>query len=253
MRATVNAKEGNELIKVRQPQRLRHSIDAVKELILAQGLKPGDPMPTEAQLAELLDVSRANLREAIRTLATLDIIEVRHGTGMFVGQMSLRPLVEGLTFKGVVLPGKDFETLRQVVEVRLSLDLAMAPSVVERLAGQEAPELSHVCSEMAALTERGEQFAREDREFHLTIASLTGNELYGQLVAAFWDVYTVVGPRLGVPTPRDLDDTVRAHKDMLDAATSGDLESYAEAVRAHYAPLLRVLDSTTGGVDPTAN
>ncbi len=221
--------------KAREPQRLRQSIDAVKELIIARDLKPGDPMPTEAQLAELLDVSRANLREAIRTLATLDIIEVRHGTGMFVGQMSLRPLVEGLTFKGVVLPGRDFETLRQVVEVRQALDGAIAPSVVERLAGQEAPELSHVCSEMAALTERGEQFAREDREFHLTIASLTGNELYGQLVAAFWDVYTMVAPRLGVATPRDLADTVRAHQDMLDAAIAGDLEGYRAAIGAHYA------------------
>ena len=109
----------------RAPQRLRQTIDAIKELILEQGLKPGDAMPTEAHLADLLGVSRANLREAIRTLATLDIIEVHHGTGMFVGPMSLRPLVEGLTFKGVVLPGRDFETLRQVVEVRQALDLAI--------------------------------------------------------------------------------------------------------------------------------
>ncbi len=234
------------MTKVREPQRLRASIDAVKELIISKGLKPGDPMPTEIQLAELLDVSRANLREAIRTLATLDIIEVRHGTGMFVGEMSLRPLVEGLTFKGVVLPGKDFETLRQVVEVRLALDLAIAPQVVEQLEGRETPELSDVCVEMANRGERGENFASEDREFHLTIAGLIGNELYGQLVAAFWDVYTLVGPRLGVPTPRDMADTVRAHQDMLDAAKSGDLEAYRDAVQAHYAPLLRVLDSTTG-------
>lgn len=242
------------MIKVREPQRLRQSIDAVKELILTHGLKPGDAMPTEAQLAEQLDVSRANLREAIRTLATLDIIEVRHGTGMFVGQMSLRPLVEGLTFKGVVLPGRDFETLRQVVEVRLALDVAMSPIVVERLSGRDVPGLTHLCTAMAERAGRGEQFAEEDREFHLTLASLVGNELYGQLVAAFWDVYTVVGPRLGVSTPRDLDDTVRAHQDMLDAAVANDADAYAEAVRAHYAPLLRVLESTrSGGTDSPAD
>lgn len=232
------------MARIREPLRLRQSIDAVKELIISRGLKPGDPLPTEAQLAELLDVSRANLREAIRTLATLDIIEVRHGTGMFVGEMSLRPLVEGLTFKGVVLPGRDFETLRHVVEVRLALDLAIAPQVVAHLTGQEASELSTVCREMAIKGERKENFATEDREFHLQIASLIGNELYRQLVAAFWDVYTLVGPRLGVPTPRDMDDTVRAHQDMLDAARAGNLEAYREAVEAHYAPLLRVLDST---------
>lgn len=227
--------------KVRQPPRLRASIDAVKDLILAKGLKPGDPMPTEGQLAELLDVSRANLREAIRTLATLDIIEVRHGTGMFVGEMSLRPLVEGLTFKGVILPGKDFETLHNVVEVRLALDLAIAPQVVTSLSGQSSPELSATCNEMADLAERGASFASQDRDFHLRIAGLVGNELYGQLVAAFWDVYTMVGPRLGAPTPRDLSDTVHAHQEMLTAAQAGDLDAYRQAVAAHYAPLLRVL------------
>jgi DNA-binding GntR family transcriptional regulator len=49
---------------------------------------------------------------------------------------------------------------------------------------------------------------------------------------------------LGVATPRDLADTVRAHRDMLDAAIAGDLERYRAAVEAHYAPLLRVLDAT---------
>ena len=113
----------------REPQRLRQTIQAVKEHILTQGLKPGDPMPTEVQLVEELGVSRSNLREAVRTLVALDILEVRHGTGTFVGQMSMRPLVEGLTFKGVVLPGDDFKTLRQIVEVRQALDLALAPEI----------------------------------------------------------------------------------------------------------------------------
>lgn len=235
------------MAKSREPQRLRQSIDAVKELIITKGLKPGDPMPTEAQLAELLDVSRANLREAIRTLATLDIIEVRHGTGMFVGQMSLSPLVDGLTFKGVVLAGQDFETLRQVVEVRQALDGAIAPTVVERLAGSTEPELDRLCTEMAIRADRQEAFAAEDRAFHAQIASLVENELYRQLVAAFWDIHTMVAPRLGVATPRDLAETVQAHRDMLDCAIAGDLDGYQAAVVAHYAPLLRVLESTRSG------
>lgn len=227
----------------REPQRLRQTIDAVKEHILREKLQPGDPMPTEAQLIETLGVSRSNLREAIRTLGTLDIIEVRHGTGMFVGQMSLRPLVEGLAFKGVVLPGQDFETLRQVVEVRKALDLALAPSIVERMKGREAPRLYELCDEMATRDGRGESFAAADREFHETLAAELSNELYAQLVGAFWDVHTLVGPRLGVPTPKDREETVHAHRTMMDAAVAGDLDAYRAAVDTHYAPLLRVLDS----------
>ena len=128
------------MTKHREPLRLRQTIQAMKELIIARGLRPGDPMPTEAELSELLEVSRGNLREAIRTLVTLDILEVRHGTGTFVGQLSLRPLVEGLTFRSVLLPGDDFEILRQVVEVRVALDLALARGVVEQLAGRSEPD-----------------------------------------------------------------------------------------------------------------
>lgn len=236
--------------KTREPQRLRQSIDAVKDLIIEQGLKPGDPMPTEAQLAELLDVSRANLREAIRTLATLDIVDVRHGTGMFVGQMSLRPLVEGLALKGQVVTGDNYTTLRQVVEVRKALDIAMSRAVIEGLKSADSSELERLCTEMAAHEARHELFATEDREFHLQLATLVGNELYRQLVIAFWDVYTTVAPKLGVPTPADLDDTVRSHRDMLNAARDGDVAGYVAAVEMHYSPLLRVLDVTEAAERP---
>lgn len=127
------------MAKEREPLRLRQTIHALKDLLLTEGLRPGDPLPTETALMEHLGVSRSSLREAIRTLVTLDILEVRHGTGTFVGQLSLRPLVEGLTFKGVLLPGDDFESLRQVVEVRIALDLALAPGIVDRLARRALP------------------------------------------------------------------------------------------------------------------
>lgn len=231
-----------------EPQRLRQTIQAVKEHILRERLKPGDPMPTEVQLIDSLGVSRSNLREAIRTLVTLDIIEVRHGTGMFVGQMSLRPLVEGLAFKGVVLPGEDFETLRQIVEVRMGLDHSLAPGIVARMKGQPTPRLEGLCEEMVAKNDAGQSFGAEDRSFHLLLAEVLSNDLYAQLVAAFWDVHTLIGPRLGVPTPQDLNETVQAHHDMIDAAVAGDLDAYHVAVDQHYAPLLRVLDSSKKAV-----
>lgn len=227
------------------PRRLRETADALKDLILERGLRPGNPLPTELELVELLEVSRSNLREAVRSLIAIDILEIRHGTGTFIGEMSLRPLVNGLAFKGVLMPGDDFETLRQVIEIRTALDLGLAPSIVERLEGDDAPTLHQLIDDMAARAERNENFADLDRAFHLALAEPIGNELYGQLVGAFWDIYTIVSPRLGLPTPRDLADTVAAHRAMLDAAVAGDLNAYHGAIDEHYAPLLRVLQRST--------
>jgi DNA-binding FadR family transcriptional regulator len=235
----------------REPQRLRQTIQAVKELILNRGLRPGDPLPTESELTDLLEVSRANLREAIRTLVTLDILEVRHGTGTFVGQLSLRPLVEGLTFKGILLPGNDSETLREVVEVRVALDLALAPAMVARLTGEDVPELRVHCDEMDAALSDSKRFGAADRAFHLELAERFGNELYGQLVAAFWDVHTIVAPKLGVPSSRDISETAQAHRALLDAAVRGDLDGYLAAVHDHYRPLLRSLESSATGAPRT--
>ena len=210
--------------KQREPLRLRQSIQAIKDLILARELRPGDPLPTEADLMTLLDVSRSSLREAIRTLVTLDILEVRHGTG-------------------VLLAGDDFQTLRQVVEVRVALDLALAPGIVERLSGEPAEELLALCDEMDEASARNQDFASIDRAFHLGLAERTDNQLYCELVTAFWDVHTQVAPRLGVPSPRDLTETALAHRAMLETAMSGDLEAYRAAVQNHYGPLMRALNA----------
>ncbi|CAN5350870.1 hypothetical protein BH11ACT1_BH11ACT1_01560 [soil metagenome] len=110
--------------------------DQIKNLILLGRLRPGDPLPTETELSASLGVSRSSVREAIRTPVALDIVEVRHGRGTFVGQLSLAPLVEGLVFRGVLSPGDNLSSLREVVEVRIGLDLAMSDRIVDALVGQ---------------------------------------------------------------------------------------------------------------------
>lgn len=218
------------------------TVSAIKELILARGLHPGDPMPTEAELVEELGVSRSSIREAVRTLVALDILEVRHGTGTFVGQLSLRPLVEGMVFRGVLLPGDENAMLREIVEVRTGLDLSLAPLMVERLAGgTDTDDLRACVEEMKAKASRNEPFPHEDRQFHLLLAQKWGNGLYGQLVAAFWDIHMRVGPSLGAAPQRELTATAAAHERMLDAAVAGDLTAYRDAVAAHYEPIRRLL------------
>lgn len=220
------------------------TLTAIKDLILNRGLRPGDPMPTENELAELTGSSRPAVREAVRTLVALDILDVRHGTGTFVGQMSLRPLVEGLVFRGVLMPGNDFEALREVVEVRTVLDMSLASQVVSKLAGQDAADLRALVDDMRAAADRGAVAPEADRAFHEGLAVRLGNQLYRQLVGAFWDVHATVQPHLGLPTPQDLLDTAAAHGALVDAAVAGDLPAYEKAVHEHYAPLLRVLEKS---------
>lgn len=217
----------------------------IKEYILVNGLHPGDLLPTETELCELLGVSRSSVREAVRTLSTLGIVEVRHGHGTFVGEMSLAALVETLVFRGVLQPGDDLRALREIVEIRQALDLAMADRVAEAVAGTHDPQLWELVSLMKEANDRGETFAQQDRVFHTTLLAATDNSIIGPLVGAFWDVHTAVMPKLGVTLPDDLEVTANAHGEMLRAAEAGDVAGYQEAVRRHYAPLMRALDRSS--------
>lgn len=215
----------------------------IKELVLHQGLLPGDPLPTETELCELLGVSRSSVREAVRTLSTLDIVEVRHGRGTFVGQMRLDALVETLVFRGVLSAGDDVHALREVVEVRQALDDSMAERVTTAFRATSNPELDTLIDDMIESARRGEPFLAADRAFHAALLARIDNALVGQLVTAFWDVHSAVMPRLGLQVPDDLEQTARAHGDMLRAAEAGDVEAFRAAVAEHYAPLRRMLDN----------
>lgn len=225
--------------------RMRRSTTAeeIKRLILLSGLRPGDPIPTEAELCAKLGVSRSSVREAVRSLATLDIVEVRHGYGTVVGKMSLAPLVETLVFRGVLSPGDDLAALREVVDLRCALDLALADRVVEAHQGKENSTLQRLVDQMLISADKEQPFLADDRQFHSELLNPIGNRLASQLVGAFWDIHTAVLPRLELALPADLRQTAKAHGDILLSAKNGDAEGYRKAVIEHYEPLLRMLDS----------
>jgi len=238
----LNGVQGMPPIDQRESQMRRYTTaDQIKQLILRENLRPGDHLPTETELRETLNVSRSSVREAIRTLATLDIVDVRHGHGTYVGAMSLAPMVEALVFRGVLSPGGSLDALREVVEVRLALDLSMAENIVAATTEGAAPALRVLVAEMVEKAARGETFLEADRCFHTAMFAAMGNRLTEQLVGAFWDVHTAVLPQLGLALPADLRQTAKAHGSMLDAALSGDVDAYRRAVVEHYQPLQRAL------------
>lgn len=217
--------------------------DRIKDFILSEGLQPGDLLPTENDLCQQLGVSRSSVREAVRNLSTLGIVDVRHGYGTFVGEMSLDALVETLVFRGVLSPGDDLSALKDVVEVRQALDQGLASQIVASLTGTVNPKLQGLVDEMVALATEGKTFPQHDRAFHTGLLEQLDNSLVGQLVTAFWDVHTTVVPKLGLSVASDLEQTARSHGLMLEAAQNGDVEAFREAIASHYDPIQRALDA----------
>jgi GntR family transcriptional regulator, transcriptional repressor for pyruvate dehydrogenase complex len=153
------------------------AIDRIKQMIVSGELRPGDRLPREADLAERLGLSRNSLREAVRALALIQVLDVRQGDGTYVTSLQAPLLLEAMSF--VVDFHRD-DTVLQFLEVRRILEPAATAMAAQRLSQAEIAELGG----LAAVDAEGgvDGLVASDLEFHRRIAAGSGNAVLGSLL-----------------------------------------------------------------------
>ncbi|MFB7595584.1 FadR/GntR family transcriptional regulator [Streptomyces sp. NPDC056160] len=233
----MNSSRPQEFRTAARPSLRQEVTEAIKSYILDNRLGPGDPLPSEAELCTALGASRSSIREAVKTLAVLDIVEVRRGHGTYVGRLSLSALVEGLVFRGLLSPQDDLRILSELIEVRELIERGMAERILAALAPEDLDALDALVDEMDRRGAAGEDLAECDRAFHERLMEPIDNKLVGQLSQAFWDVYAIVAPHLQGVSETDEAGTVADHRAIVRAARDGDAAGFARALSGHYAPV----------------
>lgn len=147
------------------------AIDRIKAMIVSGELRPGDRLPREADLAERLGLSRNSLREAVRALALIQVLDVRQGDGTYVTSLEPPLLLEAMSF--VVDFHRD-ATVLQFLEVRRILEPAATAMAAQQMSEQEIAELARV---LGALDDYPgvDALVANDLEFHRRIAAGSGN------------------------------------------------------------------------------
>lgn len=206
----------------------------VMQLILDRKLRAGAPLPTEAELMEDLGVSRNSVREALKALQALDIVDIRHGYGTYVGEASLTPLVDGLTFRTLARPSDDASALAEILQVREVLEEGLIRRVAGTLSEAELDRLESVVTRMETAGQEGGPFAELDREFHELLYASLGNALVPQLLGAFWTVFRRVSGIRGWTDDPAPEVTVRRHRDIVTALRAHDVEGAQRAMAFHF-------------------
>ncbi|GGM08016.1 FadR/GntR family transcriptional regulator [Dactylosporangium sucinum] len=154
------------------------AIDKIKGMITSGELGPGDRLPKEADLAERLGLSRNSLREAVKALSMIRVLDVRQGDGTYVTSLEPDLLLDALSF--VVDFHRD-DTVLQFLEVRRILEPSATALATERMSDEDVAKLQGVLDELGD-DPTIEALVANDLEFHRQIAAGSGNAVLCSLV-----------------------------------------------------------------------
>ena len=222
-----------------------HRSHAVRDGLLAAirkgELKPGDPIPSERRLGETFGVSRVSVREALRSLEAMNLVEVHHGRGAFVAEGPDSRFAEPFT--------EYLELHRDAV-----IDLLNVRGALDELAAQEAAtwydddDLMRLRAAQSAFAEAAgregasaEELMELDVAFHLAIARAAHSNLLLQLESDLHGQLTESRAAMFAPRTRPTDSAAE-HATIVDAIARRDPALAREAVVAHIATVRRLIE-----------
>ncbi|GIF76343.1 FadR/GntR family transcriptional regulator [Asanoa siamensis] len=207
------------------------AIDKIKEMIVSGALGPGDRLPKEADLAERLGLSRNSLREAVKALSIIKVLDVRQGDGTYVTSLSPDLLLESLSF--VVDFHRD-DTVLQFLEVRRILEPAATALAARRMTEPEVAKLQRVLDELGPAPSV-EALVANDLEFHRAIAAGSGNAALCSLIDGLSGPTTRARIWRGLTQEGAVDKTREQHQAIVDAIAAGEPELARSWATVHIA------------------
>ena len=216
------------LVQPVRRDRLYQGIVSQIEGLLERGeLKPGDQLPPERQLAEQFQVSRASVREALRSLELLGIVETRAGGGKFVRQAQPDDLARPL--QGFIARGHN---LTDVIDVRGLIEPAVAERAAQNITPSELAELREIIAAQERKVAAGEPYVEEDTRFHEVIGTAARNELLVTVLGVIWDVLRASREEW-LLTEKRAHQSIEAHRRILAALEQHDGAAARSAAADH--------------------
>ncbi len=208
-----------------------HAIEQLREMIRSGAVKPGDKLPREPDLADRLGVSRNSLREAVRALTLLRILDVRQGDGTYVTELAADTLLAALS---AVIDVHSDVTLLEVVQVRRMLEPAAVAIAATRIGASELSELEAILERITASSSI-EELVSADFDFHRRIAAVAANAALAAILESLSGPTQRMRVWRGIDEAGALERTFAEHRAILDALREHDSELARSWATVHVA------------------
>jgi GntR family transcriptional repressor for pyruvate dehydrogenase complex len=217
-----------DLAPIKSTRIYEEIVRQVKAMIAEGRLKAGDRLPPERDLAEKFVVSRTSVREALRSLESLGLVEIRPGEGTFVRQVSIEALVEPLA----LLMVSQREAIGELFEARRLLEPSLAALAASRATAEEVQEMTRILEEQAKEVASGRTGLAQDAQFHAAIGAAAHNRAITRIAHAIMDLLTQ-SREDSLNTPGRPTRSHEDHRRVLAAISRRDSEAARRAMLEH--------------------
>ncbi len=209
-------------------------LDELQRLISEGVFKPGDRLPSEKDLAEQLGVGRSSVREAMRVLQLLGVIEVIQGKGSFVRQTNILPLVVNWARLAQMGP------LAEVMEARLFIEVLIAELAAERATDEDIAKLEGILHHSRESLSNLEESAHVGVDFHIALAEATHNQVIALMYRTIYDLFVEMARRTRT-SEEAAHSRMQDHERIFQAVLNRDPEEAAQAMREHLESAYKLL------------
>jgi GntR family transcriptional regulator, transcriptional repressor for pyruvate dehydrogenase complex len=214
------------VLKLQRPKTSDLLVSQIREFITGQGLKPGDPLPTENALAERFGVSRISVREATKTLGFLGVLDAKPGRGLTVGRVDVGRLKESLSLH----PAMYDVPVDELIDTRAIIETGVVPHVARRMAADpEIYERLNRLNDELRHTRSSSNHTALDAQFHQLLVESSGLTP----LAAFNDLLQVFVVRCCKFMQKNWRGTADRHQKILDAMRNGKMATATKLLQHH--------------------
>ncbi|MFE3768007.1 FadR/GntR family transcriptional regulator [Streptomyces sp. CB02959] len=221
----------------------QRAIDQIKSMIGEGLLEPGQRLPTEREFAAQLGISRSSMREAVRALTAMGVLEARHGSGIYVTQLEAGNLLETFGAVAVLSPGP---RLLELLEVRRVLESSVTSLAAARIDAEHLAEVEQHLEAMRVSTDP-EEILAHDVAFHRVIARAAGNESMAAILEGLSSQTLRTRVWRGYEEEGAFERTHIEHTRIYEALVDRDPEAAGVAASVHVAGVERWLKSQLAG------